>query len=243
MSTPIPPELQAHFGPATVVSRLLLAAVLSGVVGWERERLRKPAGFRTHILVGVGSCLIMLVSLYVPVVCPWTNVDPGRIAAQVVVGIGFLGAGTILHNRSGVVSGLTTAASLWVVAGLGLAVGIGFHLAAVVAGVLVMVVLLALNHFDDYIEQNLYQRSPSGGWGCGSSRRSSSPPRARSGRCSSTSGPRGSPAGNRSRGPSAVSAASAKCFFSPETTPSAVCRWLGLNGQRLTANGAFEGFS
>jgi putative Mg2+ transporter-C (MgtC) family protein len=156
MHNPIPPELLPHLEVPTIILRLLLAALLSGVVGWERERLQKPAGFRTHILVGVGSCLMMLVSLYVPVICPWTNVDPGRIAAQVVVGIGFLGAGTILHHQEGMVSGLTTAASLWVVSGLGLAVGIGFIPAAMTAWFIVMVVLLALNRADDFIEQHLY---------------------------------------------------------------------------------------
>jgi len=156
MRNPIPEELLIHFTWSNVVLRLVLAAFLSGVVGWERERLQKPAGFRTHILVGVGSCLVMLVSLFVPSICPWTNVDPARIAAQVVVGIGFLGAGTILHHQGGMVSGLTTAASLWVVSGLGLAVGIGFYPAAIAAWVIVMVVLLALNRADDYIEQHLY---------------------------------------------------------------------------------------
>lgn len=141
---------------ATVFVRLLLAAVLSGIVGWERERLRKPAGFRTHILVGIGSTLVMLTSLYVPALFPRFNVDPGRIAAQVVVGIGFLGAGTILHSREGWVSGLTTAASLWVVAGVGLAVGIGFYPAAIAAWALVIVALYFLNRIDDYIEHHLY---------------------------------------------------------------------------------------
>ncbi len=139
-----------------VFVRLLLAAVLSGIVGWERERLRKPAGFRTHILVGLGSALVMLTSLYVPSLYPRFNVDPARIAAQVVVGIGFLGAGTILHSKEGWVSGLTTAASLWVVAGMGLAVGIGFYEAALTAWVLVIVALYFLNRIDDYIERHLY---------------------------------------------------------------------------------------
>jgi putative Mg2+ transporter-C (MgtC) family protein len=130
--------------------------LLCGVIGWQREMQGKPAGFRTHILVGVGSCLLMLVSIFVPSICPWSNVDPGRIAAQVVTGIGFLGAGTILHHEGGVVSGLTTAASLWVASALGLAVGIGFFDAAVVAWVLVMGVLLVLSRVDEYIEQHLY---------------------------------------------------------------------------------------
>jgi putative Mg2+ transporter-C (MgtC) family protein len=136
--------------------RLVLTVLLCGIIGWQREMLRKPAGFRTHILVGVGSCLLMMVSIYVPSICPWSNVDPGRIAAQVVVGIGFLGAGTILHNPDGAVSGLTTAASLWVAAALGLSVGIGFYEGAVITWVLVMVVLLALNRVEEYIEQHLY---------------------------------------------------------------------------------------
>ncbi len=154
---PLPPiEFSISGDLTTVVLRLLLAAVLSGIVGWERERLRKPAGFRTHILVGIGSALAMLTSLYVPEIYPRFNVDPARIAAQVVVGIGFLGAGTILHSKEGWVSGLTTAASLWVVAMLGLAVGIGFYSAALVAWLLVMVALYFLNRFDEHIERHLY---------------------------------------------------------------------------------------
>lgn len=155
--SPFPPvDLNISGDFVMVVLRLLLAAVLSGIVGWERERLRKPAGFRTHILVGLGSALIMLTSLYVAELYPRFNVDPGRIAAQVVVGIGFLGAGTILHSKEGWVSGLTTAASLWVVAGVGLAIGIGFFSAALVAWALVMISLYFLNRIDDYIERHLY---------------------------------------------------------------------------------------
>jgi putative Mg2+ transporter-C (MgtC) family protein len=135
--------------------RLGLAVLLAGVIGWERERLRKPAGFRTHILVGVGSALVMMVSLFM-VDLGGTAVDPGRIAAQVVVGIGFLGAGTILRSREGVVSGLTTAASLWVVSGIGLAVGCGFTSGALLTTFLVMVVLFFMNRVDEYIEMHLY---------------------------------------------------------------------------------------
>jgi putative Mg2+ transporter-C (MgtC) family protein len=153
---PVPADLPVSSDMAAVFFRLLLAAVLSGIVGWERERLRKPAGFRTHILVGIGSALVMLTSLRVPEIYPRFNVDPARIAAQVVVGIGFLGAGTILHSKEGWVSGLTTAASLWVVAGVGLAVGIGFYSAAITAWALVIVALYFLNRIDDYIERHLY---------------------------------------------------------------------------------------
>ncbi|RAL23214.1 MgtC/SapB family protein [Thermoflavimicrobium daqui] len=133
-----------------LASRLVIAAVLGGLVGWERELNNSPAGFRTHILVSVGSTLIMLISIYGFsdfMSEPRVTFDPRRISAQVVSGIGFLGAGTIL--RQGVtVSGLTTAASLWVVAGIGLAVGTGFMFAAVVTTVIALVSLELLNRIE-----------------------------------------------------------------------------------------------
>src|SRR5579871_7014066 len=96
-----------------VASRLLVTLFLTGLIGWDRERLRKPAGLRTHVLVGLGSALAMLISIVTgPVVNGVSQLDP-RIAQNVLTGIGFLGAGTILHLREGVVSGLTTAATLW----------------------------------------------------------------------------------------------------------------------------------
>lgn len=124
-----------------VVARLLMAALLSGIIGIERESRHRAAGLRTHMLVGVGSALLMLVSAYAFPGESGRGVDPTRIAAQVVSGIGFLGAGTIM--REGVtIRGLTTAASLWVVSGIGLAVGAGFYLPALVTTVLVTVALL-----------------------------------------------------------------------------------------------------
>ena len=150
-------ELNFSLPLTTVALRLVLAIVFSGVVGWERERLRKPAGFRTHILVGIGATLVMMVSLSIVDLYPGLQrVDPGRIAAQVVVGIGFLGAGTILRSREGIVTGLTTAASLWVVSGIGLAVGCGFYSGAALATTLVMIVLYFMNWVDDYVEAQLY---------------------------------------------------------------------------------------
>jgi putative Mg2+ transporter-C (MgtC) family protein len=141
-----------------VAIRLLIALALTGVIGWERERLRKPAGFRTHILVGLGACLVMMVSLGMADLYPnpLQRVDPGRIAAQVVVGIGFLGAGTILRSKEGIVSGLTTAASLWVVSGIGLAVGCGFYRGAYLTTGLVLVVLYFMNRVDDYVDSHHY---------------------------------------------------------------------------------------
>lgn len=130
-----------------VVERLALAAVLGGIIGWERERRNKQAGFKTHLLVSVGSALIMLTSIYGftdLIDHPNARFDPARLAAQVVSGIGFLGAGAILRHSNMIVSGLTTAATLWVVAAIGLSVGSGFYFPAVATTcvVLISVVLL-----------------------------------------------------------------------------------------------------
>lgn len=130
--------------------RLLLSALLGGIIGYEREQNNHPAGFRTHILVSIGSTLIMLISIYgFKDFLNEENVrfDPSRIAAQVVTGIGFLGAGTILRHGF-TVTGLTTAASLWVVAGIGLAIGVGSYFAAVVSTVFVLISLAALAKID-----------------------------------------------------------------------------------------------
>ena len=129
-----------------VILRLVLSVFLSGLIGLERQVHRRDAGLRTHILVSLGSCLIMLTSLYVfDIYRDKVPLDPARIAAGVITGIGFLGAGTIIRDREGV-KGLTTAASLWVVAAIGLAVGCGFKKAAVYATVLSLVVLFLLRY-------------------------------------------------------------------------------------------------
>lgn len=134
-----------------MIMRLLLTLLLSGLIGLERQVHRREAGLRTHILVALGSCLIMLTSLYVfDIYKDKTSIDPARIAAGVITGIGFLGAGTIIREPERV-RGLTTAASLWVVAGLGLAVGIGFNRVAIYTTVLVLFVL----HFLRYAEGSL----------------------------------------------------------------------------------------
>lgn len=131
-----------HLTPWTeldVVLRLLIAAVIGGVIGYERERASKPAGLRTNILVCMGAALFTITSIY-----GFTGLgapaDPSRIAAGIVVGVGFLGAGVILHSEKGVV-GLTTAATVWSVAAIGLAVGCGLYLVAVVTAVLILVAL------------------------------------------------------------------------------------------------------
>lgn len=128
-----------------IALRLLLSLILGGIVGYEREAQQRPAGFRTHILVCVGSALVMLISAYGFGAVTGEGVvnDPARIAAQVVTGVGFLGAGTILRHGSTVI-GLTTAASLWIVSGIGLAVGIGFYAGALLATFMVLVSLILL---------------------------------------------------------------------------------------------------
>lgn len=140
-----------HYYEITI--RLVLATILGGLVGIEREQNNHPAGFRTHILVCVGSALIMLISMYgfeeyISQNRDHVLSDPARLAAQVVSGIGFLGAGTILVH-GGTVRGLTTAASLWVVAGIGLALGAGFYYGASLATLLVLLSLVVLNRIED----------------------------------------------------------------------------------------------
>lgn len=133
--------------------RLFLAAILGGLIGYEREQSNHFAGFRTHILVSIGSTLIMLISIYgFSDFLNYENVnfDPSRIAAQVVTGIGFLGAGTILRHGLNV-TGLTTAASLWVVAAIGLAIGAGFYFGAVLSTLLVLISLAFLAKLDPII--------------------------------------------------------------------------------------------
>ena len=124
-----------------LLMRLILATVLGGLIGFERELHGKVAGFRTHSLVALGSALIMLVSIRVfSLYQDQVAVDPGRIAAQVVTGIGFLGAGTIIRSRTGI-KGLTTAAGLWTASGIGLACGIGYFRAAFLVTGITLVVL------------------------------------------------------------------------------------------------------
>lgn len=134
--------------PTHLIARLVLAALLGSLIGLERERLQWVAGLRTHMLVCVGASLIMIVSSFgfadiLGMGKSNVTLDPSRVAAQVVSGIGFLGAGTILLRRE-VIRGLTTAASLWTVAAIGLAVGGGLYAGAVAATVLILGILAGL---------------------------------------------------------------------------------------------------
>ena len=134
-----------------LILRIFVAAVLGGIIGLEREYRAKEAGFRTHFLVALGSALFMVVSAYGfedVVAMPGHRLDVSRVAAQVVSGIGFIGAGTIIfHKSENVVRGLTTAAGVWVVAAIGLACGGGLYKLAVAATVLVLAGLEAFNYF------------------------------------------------------------------------------------------------
>lgn len=134
--------------------RIFLAALLSGVIGLEREIKKHPAGFRTHLLVGVGSCLMMLLSLYgfKDYIDTHQNIrfDPARIPSYVISGIGFLGTGTILV-KGATVRGLTTAASIWIVAGIGLIVGVGMIAPALLTTIVVLLSLITLNKFEKKI--------------------------------------------------------------------------------------------
>ena len=128
-----------------IVLRLIISAIAGGVVGMEREASNRPAGLRTHILVTLGSALIMLISMYgfQGLGADSSGGEPARLAAQVVSGIGFLGAGTILRTGNDI-RGLTTAASIWVCGGIGLAIGNGYYLGGIVTTIIVLFSLRSL---------------------------------------------------------------------------------------------------
>jgi len=117
--------------------RLLLATALGGIIGFQREKSGKEAGLRTNMLICLGSALFTVLSIY-----GFSGSDPARIAAGIAAGIGFIGAGVILHRTGGAVVGLTSAATIWAVAGIGMAAGAGLYIIAPVATVLAAVILL-----------------------------------------------------------------------------------------------------
>jgi putative Mg2+ transporter-C (MgtC) family protein len=123
-----------------MVLRVLLALALGSIIGYQREREGKEAGLRTHILISVGSALFTVISIY------GFAADTARVAAGIVAGIGFLGAGTILKTGGGVVRGLTTAASIWITAAIGLAAGAGLYIIASVTTLIALIVLLIHPH-------------------------------------------------------------------------------------------------
>jgi len=147
---------------ANVVVQLVLAILLGGAIGLERESRGRPAGLRTHILVCLGATIIMIASTRMAIisqVLPSTSriqVDPGRIAAGIVTGIGFLGAGAIIRIGD-IVRGLTTAGCIWFVAALGITIGQGLYALAMVSTVLALAVLLALTQVEKHIQPVVYR--------------------------------------------------------------------------------------
>ena len=145
----------AQMGPLFLdfLPKVLLSVLCGGIIGFEREIRQKPAGFRTNILICVGSALLMWMSIRIGTDMTPGRGDPGRIAAQVVTGIGFLGAGTILHSR-GHITGMTSAAMIWVVSAIGMAVGAGYHAIAIFTTILILSVQVVLGE----IERRLFGR-------------------------------------------------------------------------------------
>lgn len=147
-----------------VITRVLLAILIGGVIGFERGKLNRPAGFRTHILVCVGATVISMIQIDLieetkamiladPVLANAFKSDIGRMGAQVVTGVGFLGAGTIIKQK-GVVKGLTTAASVWVIACIGLAIGMGMYSITLVSSIGVFIAIVVLKRIEDrYIDK------------------------------------------------------------------------------------------
>lgn len=134
-----------------IVLRIFAAVIVGGIIGLERELKNRAAGLRTYMLVCVGACLIMLTNQYIFQV--FGIGDPVRMGAQVVSGIGFLGAGTIIVTRRSQIKGLTTAAGLWTAAGVGLALGIGLYEIALVAAVAVVLIMTLMQRLDDWMRK------------------------------------------------------------------------------------------
>ncbi|MBI5183311.1 MAG: MgtC/SapB family protein [Nitrospinae bacterium] len=147
-----------------IIIKLLLSAVLGGLIGIEREVHGRPAGFRTHILIATGSALLMMTSQYIFEVYQGLSdesvvrIDPGRIAAMTIASMGFLGAGVIVRER-GQVRGLTTAACLWVVTAVGLGVGCGFYLASVITTFISILSLIVLRYVERNVKKDWYRRA------------------------------------------------------------------------------------
>lgn len=143
-------EILSELNVISIFTRMVLAMKLCGVIGIERGIKNRTAGFMTYLLVGCGSTLIMITNQYIA--DKYVGIDPTRMAAQVVSGIGFLGTGTIITTSKREIRGLTTAAGLWAAAAIGLAIGIGFYSAAVIGTVLIMLSLIWLKKIDTYVK-------------------------------------------------------------------------------------------
>lgn len=135
----------------TILFRLFLTVIVGGIIGFERGSKAQSAGLRTYILVCLGSAVIMMTNLYISKMYPGS--DPTRLAAQVVSGIGFIGAGTIIVTNNSRIKGLTTAAGIWAAAGIGLAIGVGFYEGAIASSLVMVIVLYYLRPLKEFIQQ------------------------------------------------------------------------------------------
>lgn len=150
-------NLLSEPGPVSAAVRLIMALVCGGIIGLERGRRRRPAGFRTHMLVCVGAALTMLIGQYLAVqlasdpALAGRTTDVSRLGAQVINGIGFLGAGTIIVTGHQEVKGLTTAAGLWASACMGLAIGAGFYLGAILGGAMILMSITAMRYVERFM--------------------------------------------------------------------------------------------
>ena len=136
----------------SITFRIILAIVVGGIIGIERGRKHRPAGLRTHILVCLGATIVMMTNQYVYV--QFNASDPVRLGAQVISGIGFLGAGTIMVTRKSQIKGLTTAAGLWTAACIGLGIGIGFYEGAIIGGLAIVFTVSGLQRMDNWMHKN-----------------------------------------------------------------------------------------
>jgi putative Mg2+ transporter-C (MgtC) family protein len=134
-----------------ILLKLFLAVALGGLIGLERETSKKPAGFRTNILICVGSTMMMIVSSLLLQNAEENSGDLTRIAAGIITGIGFIGGGTIIQARGMIIAGLTTAATLWTVAGLGLLIGSGYYITAIIFTSVIMLVLIIFRKLENQI--------------------------------------------------------------------------------------------
>lgn len=153
--------MESWYGMFGEFGKLLIAAFISGFIGFERESHGQAAGFRTYLIVGIGSCLMMLLSLHIEELYRHLNansvvrLDPGRIASYAIASMGFLGAGAIIKGR-GAVRGLTTAAGLWVVTGMGLSIGAGYILETIFATCIILISLYWLHPIRELAGRRIY---------------------------------------------------------------------------------------
>lgn len=143
------PDVLKELNMISVAVRLVLSLMCGGILGVERGRKKRPAGFRTYMLVCMGATLVMITNQYITEV--YGGTDPARMGAQVISGIGFLGAGTIIVTGRNRVKGLTTAAGLWAAACVGLSLGIGFYTGAIIGCILIFIVMALLQGLDDWV--------------------------------------------------------------------------------------------